>query len=349
MSSSDAACVITGLRKSFGGRTVLDGVDLTVPAGRVVAILGPSGEGKTTLLRCVAGFEDPDAGTVTIRGQVVAGAGRPVPPERRRIGIVPQEGALFPHLDVAGNVGFGLRRTGSRQARAARVAECLDLVGLPGTQRRRPEELSGGQQQRVALARALAPHPDLVLLDEPFSSLDAELRLRVRDEVRAVLAAAGATAMLVTHDREEALAGADLVGVLRAGRVAQCADPVTLYREPVDLAVARAVGDVVELAGRLTGTVVETPLGRLPVTVAPGIGDGPVRVVVRPEQIRPVPGPEGVAARVEERRFVGGSVALGLRVDGHPGVVAARVPVGDDPDGTDVSVVVAGPVAVVAG
>ncbi|MET0711925.1 MAG: ABC transporter ATP-binding protein, partial [Jiangellaceae bacterium] len=194
--------VVRGLEKSFGSVRVLDELDLVVPAGRLAAVLGPSGCGKTTLLRVIAGFESADRGTVVLHGAQVAGPGVHVPPERRRVGVVPQEGALFPHLTVAGNVGFGLTRA---ERRAGRIGELLDLVGLGGFGHRMPYELSGGQQQRIALARALAPEPALVLLDEPFNALDTGLRAAIREDVRSALRAAGATAVLVTHDQEEAL------------------------------------------------------------------------------------------------------------------------------------------------
>jgi iron(III) transport system ATP-binding protein len=213
---------IAGVHAGHPGVAVLRGVDLHVPGGALAAVLGGSGCGKTTLLRVVAGFHPLDAGTVRLGGRLVAGDGVDMAPERRRVGLVPQEGALFGHLTVAGNVGFGLDRAARR---GGRVQEMLELVGLPGYERRMPAELSGGQQQRVALARALAPSPDVVLLDEPFTALDAGLRSEVRDEVRAALRRAGTTAVLVTHDQQEALGCADVVAVLRDGRVVQAAGP----------------------------------------------------------------------------------------------------------------------------
>ena len=272
--------VVSELEKSFGGIPVLRGLDLLVPAGRLAAVLGPSGCGKTTLLRIVAGFETADRGSVVIDGVRVAGAGLHVPPERRRVGVVPQEGALFPHLTVARNVGFGLRRG---QRRAGRIDELLALVGLGGFGHRMPYELSGGQQQRVALARALAPEPALVLLDEPFSALDTGLRAAVREDVRTALQTAGATAVLVTHDQEEALSMADLVAVMWDGKIAQAAPPNELYTAPADLKVATFVGDAVVFEAVANAGGVDSPLGRLP--LHDPTAHGPGRVVVRPEQV----------------------------------------------------------------
>ncbi len=289
--ASSGAVELRAVEADFGAEPVLRGVDLDVGEGEVVALLGPSGCGKTTLLRTIAGFVRPAAGTVRLAGAPVAGPGIWVPPERRQVGLVPQEGALFPHLDVAHNVAFGLTAL-SRGARSARVSECLELVGLADAGGRRPGELSGGQQQRVALARALAPGPAVVLLDEPFSALDATLRSQVRDDVREVLHAAGATAVLVTHDQEEALSFAQRVAVIRDGRLAQVADPVTLYRHPVDIAVAEFVGESVRLDGTLDNGRVVCVLGALEYESPSGppsdnpLGDGDtVTIVLRPEQV----------------------------------------------------------------
>lgn len=293
------ALEVRALEADFGAEPILAGVDLDVAEGEVVALLGPSGCGKTTLLRSIAGFVRPAAGTVRLDGRLVAGPGAWVAPEHRNVGLVPQEGALFPHLDVAGNVGFGLAGM-DRTARGDRVQECLELVGLAGSQKRRPGELSGGQQQRVALARAMAPEPAVVLLDEPFSALDAALRQQVREDVREVLRSAGATAILVTHDQEEALSFAARVAVMRDGRLAQVADPVTLYRHPADLAVAEFVGESVRIEGTMSGNAVNTALGLLEFepppepfdTDSPADGDR-VAVALRPEQVEI--GPAGEA------------------------------------------------------
>lgn len=319
--------ILSGVTKRFATVTALDAVDLTVPDGSLTAILGPSGCGKTTLLRVIAGFERPDAGRVRFGDRQVTGEGAAfVPPERRRVGLVPQEAALFPHLDVARNVGFGLGREG----RAVRVAELLDLVGLPGYGSRRPYELSGGEQARVALARALAPSPDVVLLDEPFAALDAALRADIREDVRSVLVASGATGVLVTHDQEEALSIADQVAVMRRGRVVQLAPPVELYSGPVDLEVARFVGDGVEFAAEARDGVAVTPLG--PLTLAgPATGKGVV--LVRPEQL--VLGHDGVAGRVSAVVFYGHDAVVQVGLDGGQQVsVRTAAPVAVQPGDT---------------
>jgi iron(III) transport system ATP-binding protein len=320
MAEPTPALRVEGVCKSFGATAVLDGVDLVVPQGAIVAVLGPSGGGKTTLLRIVAGFEEPDAGTVTIDGTLVAGRGVSTAAERRRVGVVPQEGALFPHLDVAGNVGFGLPRgTG----RAARIDEVLALVGLPGAQRLRPHQLSGGQQHRVALARAIAPRPSLVLLDEPFAALDAGLRAQVRDEVLDALQTSRTTAVIVTHDQQEALSVADQVAVLLGGRMAQFAEPAVLYDEPASLAVATFVGEAVVLPGTATEGRVRCALGDL-VLRTPATGS--VTVVVRPEQIELCGDHQGVAGTVVSRSFFGHDGVVRVAIDGDaPTTVTARV------------------------
>ena len=236
------AVSISGLSKAFGTTRVLDGLELEVPAGAFFAVLGASGCGKSTLLRVLAGFESADRGCVRIGEAVVDDGVRRVAASRRRVGHVPQEGALFPHLDVAGNIAFGLPR-GERRRGGARVAELIASLGLDGLERRRPHELSGGQQQRVALARALAPRPTVVLLDEPFSALDPDLRDKTRTDIRAALRTLGTTTILVTHDQDEALSLADHVALLRDGRIAQSGTPRDLYRTPADADTARFLGD----------------------------------------------------------------------------------------------------------
>jgi iron(III) transport system ATP-binding protein len=288
---------VTGLYKAFGTHPVLTGVDLEVPAGSLTAILGPSGSGKTTLLRLMAGFDRADAGAIMIGDVLVDGPGVHVPPERRRIGYVPQEGSLFPHLTVEANVGFGLA---ARERRGGKVASMLEAVGLGGFGKRYPHQLSGGQQQRVALARALAIEPAVVLLDEPFASLDANLRASVRADVQEIFRRAGTTAVLVTHDQDEALSVADQVAALRNGRIAQCATPEDLYCRPADPELASFVGDANLLEGVLNGGVVKTLLGNLLLDAAAvmATGAGQVTVLIRPEQIELETSADGVPGRV---------------------------------------------------
>ena len=338
-----SSLTVQDLTKSFAATPVLTGVDLHVPEGSFTALLGPSGCGKTTLLRLIAGFEDPDSGTVALGERVVTGAGRSVPARRRGIGFVPQEGGLFPHLTVAGNISFGLPRRQRRDG--ARVAELLRLVGLdPVLADRSPHQLSGGQQQRVALARALAPEPSLVLLDEPFSSLDAALREETRVAVSAALSASGATAVLVTHDQAEALSMADQVAVLRGGRLVQLTDPRTLYRRPGDLDVATFVGEAVVLDAELRGGLAYCALGELPYEPATdGIAEGPARILLRPEQLRlSAPRPPVPTARVSSVDYYGHDSRVWL--DLPDGVrVSARLDGVDLPvAGNDVSITVRG-------
>ena len=302
-----------GLVKRYGGLSVVAGLDLVAARGEVVALLGPSGCGKTTTLRLIAGFEELDAGTVEVGGRVVAGAGVNEPPERRRVGMVFQDYALFPHLSVARNVAFGLARA-ERGERAARVADALRTVGLDGFGDRMPHQLSGGQQQRVALARALAPTPELVLLDEPFSNLDAGLRERLREDVRGILNAAGVTALVVTHDQEEALSLAQRVAVMRAGRIEQHGTPEEVYSRPATPWVAAFLGDVEVLPGEVREGRAICELGSLPASGAP---DGPAEIRVRPESLVVGTGPAGSAsaqALVVDRRFYGHDQLLRLQL-----------------------------------
>jgi iron(III) transport system ATP-binding protein len=334
------ALTVRGVTKSFGAVGVLEGIDLHVPAQSFTAVLGPSGCGKTTLLRLVAGFDSPDSGTIAFGDEAVYDGGRSVPAQHRRVGYVPQEGALFPHLTVADNITFGLARRARRTR--SRVAELLELVGLPATVAGRyPHQLSGGQQQRVALARALAPQPSIVLLDEPFSSLDAGLREGTRRAVAQALRAASATAVLVTHDQGEALSLADQVAVMRAGRLVQLDTPSAVYRSPSDAGVARFVGEAVLLPATVRGGIAACALGE--VTTRGTLGDGPAEILVRPEQIQL--GTTGISARVTDVSYFGHDAAV--RLDLLPGgpTVTARVHGHDLPaPGTEVRLTVTGDV-----
>jgi iron(III) transport system ATP-binding protein len=312
--------------KAYHGQPVLRGVDLDVPDGSVLALLGPSGCGKTTLLRLIAGFERADGGEIRLGPTTVEANGRFVPPERRHVGYVPQEGALFPHLRVAGNVGYGLPR---RERKGPRVRDVLHLVGLAELGSRYPHELSGGQQQRAALARALAPDPALILLDEPFNALDLDQRRRMSEEVVALLRRAGTTAVLVTHDPAEAFAAADLVAVMHDGAVLQCGAPADVYGAPANAAVARLTGATVFLDGVMRGGKAETVVGIVPVA-SPAPDDGRrVTLLLRPEQLHLVEAPAGRAATILERHFRGSHTVLLVAVDGLRLNVRAEQPPAD--------------------
>ena len=312
--------------------------------GELVALLGPSGSGKTTLLRIIAGFETPDAGTVAIGGRLVAGDGVWEEPERRRIGMVFQDGALFPHLTVAGNVGFG-------DAGPGRVDECLALVGLTDRSGSYPHELSGGERQRVALARALAPEPDVVLLDEPFASLDAGLRATLREEVAAILRKAGASALFVTHDQQEALSLADVVVVMRDGHVEQTGTPEDVYGAPTSRWIAEFLGDAKVLPGTAANGVVECELGSFPTERA---FVGAVDVVVRPELLSisaangsDGAGGAGVPARVVDRSYFGHDQVVELQLRSGEHVRSRSVGTTRWQPGDEVRVAVSGPVSVI--
>lgn len=326
------ALSVRGLQAAFPGpgrteTTVLHGLDLDVPEGELLAVLGPSGCGKTTLLRVLAGLLPATAGHVDLAGRRVVDGPVSVAPERRGVGLVPQEASLFPHLDVAANVAFGLTRARPWRRRAPvppRVMELLDLVGIPELAHRMPSELSGGQAQRVALARALAPAPALVLLDEPFSALDAALRVRLRTEVREVLAASGATGLLVTHDQDEALSVADRVALLSAGRLVQVGTPAEVYSRPATAWVAEFVGTCSLLRGTLDGDTVTCALGTVEATCAEGVGSIG-KVVLRPEQLRLSAKPGiGVGATVGAVEYAGHSTLYRIRLDGAGEQLAVR-------------------------
>ena len=295
---------VEGLAAGHGGQRVFSDVTFALGAGEIGALLGPSGTGKTTLLRCIAGLHVPDRGLVILRGSDASG----VPPERRGVGFVFQDLALFPHLDVAGNLGFGLAGW-SRAEREARIRDLLGRIGLQEFAKRRPHELSGGQQQRVALARALAPRPNLLLLDEPLSGLDADLRPKLRDELRALLKSEGTAALLVTHDQDEAFAFADRVGVMLDGRLAQWSPGYELYHRPADAAVARFVGEGRLLPVRAIGNGrLASPLG---VVAAPVDADG--LLLVRPDDL--VLGEGEIEATLTDVVFHGAESMHRIRLD----------------------------------
>jgi iron(III) transport system ATP-binding protein len=302
---------LDSVHKSFGPTRAVAGVSLEVRGGELVAVLGPSGCGKTTLLRLIAGFERPDAGRVESGDEVLAGPGAWVPPERRRVGMVFQDYALFPHLTVERNVSFGLERR-PREERRTLTRTTLELVGLQHKGDRYPHELSGGERQRVALARALAPEPEVVLLDEPFSNLDATLRADLRREVELILRDAGATALLVTHDQEEALSLADRLAVMREGRIVQVGAPEDVYARPADRWSAQFLGEVNVLSGVARGGGVETELGVFDLAAPDAPTAGALHVAVRPEQLE-LRADGGGNAEVVEREFRGHDVLYRLR------------------------------------
>ena len=306
--SGVSAISCTGLSKSYGSVLAVDGLDFDVDQGSITALVGPSGCGKTTTLRLLAGFERPDHGTITASGRVLAGPATFLAPHERRIGVVFQDYALFPHHDVAGNIAYALGRRPDK----ARVGEVLSLVGLEGIADRHVHELSGGQQQRVALARALAPSPQVVLLDEPFSNLDAGLRDRLRQEVVEILRETGMTAIFVTHDQEEALSVADSVAVMNAGRIEQVGSPEEVYSRPATRWVAEFIGEIEVLEGKVRDGRAECELGSVPA----GEKAGDVNVLVRPESLALAvrPSSRTIPAEVVSRRFFGHDQLLELRL-----------------------------------
>ena len=323
-----------GLVRRFDGRTVVDDVALSVPAGQVTCLLGPSGCGKSTTLRIIAGVERQDAGRVFIDGALVCGDGLHVPPERRSVGLMFQDFALFPHLSVAGNIAFGLPH--AMEGRAARVDALLERVSLTGFGAKFPHELSGGEQQRVALARALAPRPRIMLMDEPFSGLDERLRDGIRDETLALLKEAGTAVLLVTHEPHEAMRMADEILLMRAGRIVQRGAPYNIYNAPVDRAAAAFFSDLNILDGVVQGALTGTPFGEF---LTPGFADGtPVEIAIRPQHLKidfdrggrgPNPTPEdGTPARgtVERARFLGRDSLVEFRMDFGDAILRASVP-----------------------
>ena len=300
------------INKSIAGNQVLKNLNLEVKEHEFLAILGSSGSGKTTLLRLISGFDSPDSGQIQIGGKSVFSAQSSISAEERRVGFVPQDAALFPHLTVAKNIEFGLNKMPAA-LRAQRVAELLQLVDLVGFEERMPHQLSGGQRHRVALARALAPKPQLILLDEPFSSLDAELRVRLREDVRTVIAKTGTTAILVTHDQEEALSIATRVAVLRDGEFAQIGIPSEIYQAPADVEMATFLGDSVIINGVVKDDKVVTDLGLL--TPLNKVANGATgRVAIRPENFYLQPNPNGEGEVIGRQYF------------GHDALVEVKLP-----------------------
>jgi iron(III) transport system ATP-binding protein len=292
--------ICRNLSKSFGDHLVVADVSFSVPAGQILALLGPSGCGKTTTLRLMAGFEQLDDGMIVIDGQEVANGRFHLPPEKRRAGMVFQDYAIFPHLSVGDNVAFGLPRG---KDRPARVAAMLEFVGLAGLGERMPHELSGGQQQRVALARALAPQPAVLLLDEPFSNLDAALRTAVRQEVRELLQASHTTAVFVTHDQEEALFIGDQVAVMNAGRLEQIGPAEVVFHEPRTRFVAEFMGHSDFIGGTAVSAGVDTALGFMPLAHTLPTGK-PLMVMVRPDDVK-LEEDEAGNGRILSRQFQG--------------------------------------------
>jgi iron(III) transport system ATP-binding protein len=326
---------IRDLRCSYAGRTVVDGVSLRIMPGQVTCLLGPSGCGKSTTLRMIAGVEMQDSGTIHVDGKLICDTIYRVPPERREIGLMFQDFALFPHLTVGDNVGFGLK-SGTRAERRARVEELLVRVDLMRFIDGYPHQLSGGEQQRVALARALAPRPRIMLMDEPFSGLDNRLRDGIRDETLSILKEEDTAVLLVTHEPEEAMRMADEIALMRDGRIVQQGAPYNVYTRPLDRAAVAFFSDANVLRAEVSGALAQTPFGRF---LAPGVPDGTaVDIVFRPQHVRidfdrngkgPAPTPtDGQAARavVQRARFMGHESLVEFRMDHDSSILKATVP-----------------------
>ncbi|MBN9888070.1 ABC transporter ATP-binding protein [Salipiger abyssi] len=325
---------IRDLVRRFEGRSVVDHVSLTIQPGHVTCLLGPSGCGKSTTLRMIAGVDMQDEGTIHVDGNLICDTVFRVPPERRRIGLMFQDFALFPHLSVGENVAFGLK--GPKAEKRARALELLERVGLAHYIDEYPHQLSGGEQQRVALARALAPRPKIMLMDEPFSGLDNRLRDGIRDETLALLKEEGASVLLVTHEPEEAMRMADEIALMRDGRIVQRGAPYNIYNAPADKAAVAFFSDINVLRGKVQGALTETPFGQF---LAPGVPDGDeVEIVFRPQHVgidfdRAGRGPNptamaGTPARgvVERARFMGSESLVEYRMDFNGEVLKATVP-----------------------
>jgi len=324
---------IDGLSRHLGGRNIVDGIDLSVAAGQVTCLLGPSGCGKSTTLRIIAGVDRQDGGRVILNGQIVADDQVHVAPEHRGVGLMFQDFALFPHLTVAANIGFGLSRDAASDARVTELLTRVDLVGYGS---KHPHELSGGEQQRVALARALAPRPKVMLMDEPFSGLDNRLRDEIRDATLSVLKEEGTAVLLVTHEPDEAMRMADEIALMRDGRIVQRAAPYNIYNAPADRAAAAFFSDINTLTGVVSGALTQTPFGQF---LAPGLPEGTeVDIVFRPQHVRldfdrggrgPNPtATEGTPARgtVERARFMGKESLVEFVMDDGTSRVTATVP-----------------------
>jgi iron(III) transport system ATP-binding protein len=312
----DTVLELDGVAKSYEGEFAVEDLSLAVQDGELLTLLGPSGCGKTTTLRLLAGLETPTEGTIRIDGEVVATPEHAVPPEERSVGMVFQDFALFSHLSVRENVAFGL--TEGEAVASDRVEELLDLVGLAGMGERSPDQLSGGQQQRVALARSLAPEPDVLLLDEPFSNLDVRLRVEMREEVTRILSEAGVTAVSVTHDQEEALSISDRVGIMNDGALAQVGSPGSVFQHPASRFVASFLGQAGFLSGTVESGAVRTEIGALDRSVFDGLDRSPgttVDVLVRPDDLQ-VNAPDGAGdGEIVRRQYTGPTFIYHVELD----------------------------------
>lgn len=319
--ATDIVLELDGVTKTFGSECAVETFSISVREGELLTFLGPSGCGKTTTLRLIAGLERPDDGTITVSDERVAAAGERafVPPERRDVGVVFQDFALFPHMSAAENVGFGIDDWNA-EAREARVADLLELVGLEAHAKSKPSELSGGQKQRIALARSLAPEPEILLLDEPFSNLDVDLRVEMREEVRQILKEAGVTGISVTHDQEEAMSISDRVVVMNEGRLMQVGQPEMVFQHPESRFVAGFLGHASFLSGYVTDDLVETSLGVIGRDrihgLAPEYDRTKIDVLVRPDDVLIRPAEEGEAdGRVTYRRYLGPTVLYRVELE----------------------------------